>query len=63
MRSLRPLDIYNVNLPSKVKYQNQNEDSVLEFKGIITCAISILKDFKNAPPAQMLIYVENLIFS
>ena len=23
----------------------------------------ILKDFKNAPPAEMLIYVENLIFS
>ena len=24
---------------------------------------SALKDFKNAPPAQMLIYVENWIFS
>ena len=24
---------------------------------------TILKDFKNAPPAEMLIYVENWIFS
>ena len=61
-------------MPHKVAFNQgmhyllrQNQSSEKEIQYIletITCdpSIYILKDFRNAPPAKMLIYCQNVIF-